>query len=215
MRGRLDEGLGAKLNGAFLIDALERDHSLIVGFWPDFSIAYLNPSAARVMAGQPDAGGTTPSLIGHNLLAFLPKVRRASFDAHVALAPAADDTCSPATIQLEFLSQVPILNAQGCIYPIAERRAFVLLIGAVRTAHGLVALWDVSTHRIGMRPGVLRAVECVHCARIRDQGNVDRWEWRTQGPHHRATVRSASVCAVCFGYYYPHYSEAAPSRAAH
>ena len=212
MRGRLEEGFVGELNDAFLIDALERDHSLLVGFRPDFSIAYLNPTAARVMAGDAGARGTAPSLIGHNLLAFLPKTRRASFDAHVALAPAAE-VLSPATIQFEFLCRVPILHAMGCIYPIAERRAFVLLFGAVQAAQGLVVLRDVSASRIGMRPAALRAVECAHCARIRDPGNADRWEWRSQGPNHRMTVRSTAVCAVCFGYYYPHYSEAVPSRA--
>ena len=215
MRGRADRSFVPLLNEAFLIDALERDHHLVIGLWPDCAIAYLNPRAARLLGGEAQ-GAADPTLLGANLLAYLPKPRRAGFEATVALAPTAQESVYPAQLQFELLAPRPLLQAQACLFPLAERRAFVLLTGAVPMTYQRLTLVAGGGAEVGMLPSVPRAAACVHCRRVRRYAT--RWEWpalRAASGVREGDEIPRAVCAVCFGYYYPQYVSAGAARERH
>lgn len=203
--GRGDPRFAELAGRCFHWDDLERHPWPVAGLWPDGVIAYVNPAWSAF--AHDNGGGAAVDgewSLGANYFAAITDKLRPFFSDLLAKAPTIEQSLTPHTHEYECSSAEEYRRFALQVYALPARCGYMLV-------HSLLVAMphDAVTHhpRLPERAhyetadGTLK--QCAHCRRIEHRTQAGRWDWVPAWIREPPARISHTICAICYGFYYP------------
>ena len=205
LAARSEAGFLAQLRAQFDLEALERHPWPVAGLDGAGVIVYVNPAWSRFARdnGAGDAVDRHWSL-GADYFAAVAEPLRDFYRELVASAPGTHETLKPRVHEYECSSAAACRRFALQVFALTEQGGRVLVHSQlVEHAH------DPATHapappelaRYSGTDGLVR--QCAHCRRVARNDEAHRWDWVPAWVSRPPRHTTHTVCAVCYGYYYP------------
>lgn len=170
----------------------------VVGLWPDFAIAYLNPAWFRYARQN----GAPPEFfeqwtLGRNLLDAIPELLRAYYLA-------AYEQClqrgEPWSEDYECSSAAHFRVNRSTAYPLAHGAGLLVVHSRrVERPHERDAV-PASWERFANEHGWLS--QCAYCRRYAERGHRARWVWVPEWVRRPPATVTHGICEPCASYYF-------------
>jgi len=186
-----------RLLSEFNLDALDASDNTVVGLWPDFTLAFLNPAWFRFAAANRGEPAISEQWrLGRSLLEAIPQPLHGFYQSRLTRALAEQRRweqsyeCSSDEVYRRFrLSAYPLRGSTG-----------LLLVHALEISAPMAASPIIESY---LSLGGL-VTQCCHCRKFRRTTGKPSWDWVPEwiNAFPLPAILSHGICEMCYAFYY-------------
>lgn len=176
----------------------------VVGLRGDGTIGYINPAWSRFAHDNGDGPEVDQHWsLGANYFDAIAAPLRAFYRQLLAGAPHRDTSLKPHAHEYECSGPEVYRRFSVQVYALADARGHVLI-------NSLVVEQPHASERQPLAPNDARyrdvnglVHQCAHCRRVERREGASVWDWVPAWVRQPPLLTTHTVCAICYGYYYP------------